>query len=165
MHLRKLAPYEIELHREIRLRALSEASEFLGSTFAETASQPDFYWEQITNSVTEPNGDVMFLAIEDERVVGSVYGLLNPEKKNEIGHVRGMWVEPVWRGQGIGGVLLQEVFSWAREIGLKYLDLWVPTHSEAANALYIKAGFRKTGNFAPLPTDAFLQIAEMGVQL
>lgn len=164
MHLRRLSPLEMEMHRDIRLRALSEASDFLGETFADAAAQRTYYWEDFTRSVTEPDGDVMFLAAEGEHILGSTYGLLNGGR-NEIGRVRGMWVEPVWRCQGIGRALLQEVFVWARERGLNYLELWAPAHSEAAIALYLQAGFRKTGNFAPLPTNASLQIAEMEVQL
>jgi GNAT superfamily N-acetyltransferase len=164
VHLRRLSPPEIEIHREIRLRALSEASDFLGETFADSAVQLTYYWEDFTRSVTEPDGDVMFLATEGEHIIGSTYGLLNGWQ-NEIGRVRGMWVDPMWRGQGIGRALLQEVFAWARERELSYLELWAPVHSEAAIALYLKAGFRKTGNFAPLPTNASLQIVEMKVRL
>lgn len=164
MHLQRLSPLEMEKHRDIRLRALSEASDFLGETFAEAAAQPTYYWEDFTRSVTEPDGDVMFLAAEGEHILGSAYGMLNGGR-SEIGRVRGMWVEPVWRGQGIGRALLQEVFAWAREHGLSYLELWAPAHSEPAITLYLQSGFRKTGNFAPLPTNASLQIVQMVVQL
>ena len=154
----------MELHRDVRLRALSEASDFLGKTFADAAAQPAYYWEDFTRSVTEPGADVMFLAVEGEHVLGSTYGLLNRER-NEMGRVGGMWVEPAWRRQGVGRALLQEVFAWARERGLNCLGLWAPAHSVAAIALYLQAGFRKTGNFAPLPTNEFLQIVEMEAQL
>jgi GNAT superfamily N-acetyltransferase len=154
----------MEIHRDIRLRALSEASDFLGETFADAAAKPTHYWADSTCSVTEPGGDVMFLATEGQHILGSTYGLLNGWQ-NEIGRVRGMWVDPVWRGQGIGRALLQEVFDWARERELSYLELWAPVHSEAAIALYLKAGFRNTGNFAPLPTNPSLQIIQMEVRL
>jgi GNAT superfamily N-acetyltransferase len=164
MHIRRLASHEIELHRDIRLRALSEASDFLGETFAGAAAQPDYYWENLTRSFSEPSGDVMFLAVEGKHILGSAYGLLNMGL-NETGRVRGMWVEPMWRGQGVGRALLQEILNWARGIGLNYLELWAPSHSVAANALYVQAGFRKTGNIARLPTNASLQIVEMKVLL
>lgn len=164
MHLRRLTSHEVDLHREIRLRALSEASEFLGETFAYAAAQPAHYWEELTCSFSGPSGNVMFLAMEGEHVLGSTYGLLNTGL-TQTGRVRGMWVDPISRGQGIGRALLQEVFTWAREVGLNYLELWTPGHGVAANGLYVQAGFRKTGNVAPLPTNSSLQIVEMKVQL
>lgn len=164
VHLRRLASHEIELHRDVRLRALSEASDFLGEAFGDAAAQPAHYWEDFTRSVTDPWGDVMFLAIEGERVVGSTYGLVK-RGLNETGQVRGMWVEPAWRGRGVGRALLQEVFTWARERGLSSLALWAPAHNATAMALYLQAGFRNTGNLAPLATNEFLQLVEMETQL
>lgn len=164
VHLRRLAAHESEIHREVRLRALSEASEYLGEPFAKAAVQPTYYWEQLTRSITEPGGDVMFLAEDGEEVIGAAYGLLD-RGRNRGGGVRGMWVDPVWRGQGVGRALLQEVLAWARELGLNYLGLWAPVDSAAANALYMRAGFRKTGNIALLPTDASLRVVEMEVHL
>lgn len=164
MHLRRLISHEAELHREIRLQALSEASEFLGETFADAAAQPAHYWEELTCSFSGSSGNVMFLAMEGEHILGSAYGLLD-EGLTQTARIRGMWVDPIWRGQGIGRALLQEVFTWARGVGLNYLELWAPAHGVAANALYVQAGFRKTGNVAPLPTNSSLQIVEMKIQL
>jgi ribosomal protein S18 acetylase RimI-like enzyme len=76
-----------------------------------------------------------------------------------------MWVDPAWRRRGIGQALLQAVFGWAREHGLKRLALWAPAHRRAAIALYRRAGFRKTGEQRPLPSNATLTIVAMEVEL
>ena len=76
-----------------------------------------------------------------------------------------MWVEPAWRGRGVGSALLQEVFSWARERGSKRLGLWAPAHSRAAIALYSHAGFRDTGDRRQLPTNPSLSLSAMEVEL
>ena len=154
MHLRRLELHEVTLHRELRLRALHEAPDSFGETYAEVAARPLSYWEELTRSVTEPGRHVMFLAFEGNDVVGSTYGL-------ETGRVGGMWVEPAWRRHGVGRALLQEVFSWARERKLSRLGLWAPAHSPAALGLYAQAGFRETGTRRPLPTNPALQIIEM----
>ena len=160
MFLRKLESHEATLHRELRLRALREAPDSFGETFADVVARPSTYWEDLTRSVTESGRHVMFLAYEGNEVVGSTYGLLDGTR-SEMGRVGGMWVDPAWRRLGVGGVLLLEVFRWARERGLSRIGLWAPAHSQAALVLYGKAGFRETGNSRPLPTNPSVQIIEM----
>ena len=110
MHLRKLESHEVSLHRELRLRALQEAPASFGETFADVVVRPSSYWEDLTRSVTESGGHVMFLASEGDDVVGSTYGLLDRDQ-SEVGRVGGMWVDPAWRRREIGRALLQEIFS------------------------------------------------------
>jgi GNAT superfamily N-acetyltransferase len=160
MHLRRLESHEAGLHRELRLRALQEAPDSFGETFADVAARPFSYWEELTHSVAESGRHVMFLAYEGSDVLGSIYGLRDQDCI-ERGRVGGMWVEPAWRRRGVGRVLLQEVFRWAREHGFSRLGLWAPAHSPAALALYGRAGFRETGKRRALPTNPSLQIVEM----
>jgi GNAT superfamily N-acetyltransferase len=160
MHLRRLEPQEVSLHRELRLRALQEAPDSFGETFADVAARPSSYWEDLTRSITEPGRQVMFLAYEGEDVLGSTYGLRERDQ-SEVGRVGGMWVDPAWRRRGVGRALLQQVFNWAREQRMGRLRLWAPTHSPAALSLYDQAGFRETGKRRSLPTNPTLQIVEM----
>ena len=164
VHLRKLASHEVDLHRDVRLRALRDAPDSFGETFADAAAQPISYWEELTRSVTEPGPQVMFLAYQGEDVFGSAYGLLDREC-SDAGRVGGMWVEPAWRRRGVGRALLQEVLSWARARRLKHLGLWAPAHSPAAISLYSRAGFRDTGERRRLPTNSSLWIVAMEAEL
>jgi len=153
----------MSLHRDLRLRALRDAPDAFGETFADAAARPTSYWETLTRSVTEPERQVMLLACEDDDVLGSTYGLLDRERSG-TGRVGGMWVDPAWRRRGVGRALLQGVLGWARERGLSCLGLWAPAHSPAAMALYRQAGFQETGTRRPLPTNPSLQIVEMESQ-
>src|SRR5689334_13033046 len=101
MHLRPLAPNEVDLHRDLRLRALLDSPNSFGETFAEAAARPRPYWENLTRSVTEAGGDVMFLACEGEYVLGSVYGMLDREHGDE-GRIGGTWVQAEYRKTGVG---------------------------------------------------------------
>src|SRR5262249_41493371 len=156
MHLRRLEPHEVSLHREFRLRALQEAPDSFGETFADAAARPSSYWEPYA----APGRQVMFLACEGKDVLGSTYGLRERDQ-SEVGGVGGIWIDPAWRRRGVGRALLQQVFDWAREHGLSRLRLWAPAHSLAALSLYRQAGFRETGKRRPLPTNPALQIVEM----
>ena len=164
IHLRRLAAHEVDLHRDLRLRALRDAPDSFGETFADAAARPMSYWEDLTRSVTEHGRHVMFLACEGEDVLGSAYGLLDQDD-GHAGRVGGMWVEPAWRGRGVGSALLREVFGWARSRGLDRLGLWAPAHRPAAIALYSRTGFRETGDRRPLPTNPSLWIIAMEAEL
>src|SRR5882724_12944186 len=150
MQLRTLEPHEVHLHREVRLRALADAPDVFGVVVSEVEAQPMSYWEELTRSVTQPGGQVMFLACEGDTVLGSAYGLLDRDQR-EAGRVGGMWVAPASRRQGIGRALLHAVMAWARGHQLMRLGLWAPAHSPAAVALYQQAGFRETGRRRRLP--------------
>ena len=164
MELRRLASHEADLHRTLRLRALRDAPDSFGEAYTHVAARPIGYWEELTRSVTEPGRNVMFLACEGHDVLGAVYGLLD-RVRSDTGRVGGMWVEPAWRGHGVGRALLQEVISWGRERGLRRLGLWAPGHNPAAIALYTRAGFRNTGDRRPLRTNPALSIIAMEVAL
>src|SRR5271169_4832048 len=101
MHLRRLEPHEISLHRELRLRALHEAPDSFGESFADAAARPSAYWEDLTRSLTESGRQAMFLAYEGSEVLGSAYGLLDRDR-SAVGRVGGMWVAPAWRRRGVG---------------------------------------------------------------
>jgi ribosomal protein S18 acetylase RimI-like enzyme len=164
VYFRKLLSDEVWLHREIRLRALSEASQFLGESFAFAAAQPPHYWKELTTSFTDGKSGVMILAMDGSHPVGSIYGRIST-RGNQTGHISGLWVDPTVRGKGVGRELVQSILDWSIEMGLEYLDLWVPEHSDPANRLYSKSGFRRTGKVLQLPTSSILKIFEMRVAL
>lgn len=164
VHVRRLAPAEVALHRSLRLRALEDSPDSFGETLAEAAAQPLEHWVALTWAVTEPSVQVMLLAVAGDDVIGSAYGLLDRERPDG-GRVGGMWVDPAWRRRGVGRTLLEGVLDWARGRGLGRLGLWAPAHSPAALALYARAGFRETGERRPIPTNPSRWIVAMERQL
>jgi GNAT superfamily N-acetyltransferase len=159
-----LAAHEVDLHRDLRMRALFESPHSFAETCAEAAARPESYWQQLTRSVTEPGPHVMLLACEGEEVLGSVYGMLDRERRNG-GRIGGTWVQAEYRNRGVGSALVREVFSWARRRGLNRLGLWAPAHEQPAIALYRATGFQPTGERRPLATNPSFWIMEMEVHL
>ena len=161
---RKLEADEIELHRDLRLRALSDSPDSFGETFSEAAERPATYWEGLTRSVTEPGGHVMFVAFEGDNPIGSAYGLRDHERDHG-GRVGGMWVRPESRRIGVGVALLQAILDWARACAFNRLALWAPDQNPAALALYRRAGFRETENRRSLATNETVHVVEMTVEI
>ncbi|MDQ3778125.1 MAG: GNAT family N-acetyltransferase, partial [Actinomycetota bacterium] len=50
-----------------------------------------------------------------------------------------------YRRRGIGRALLEQAVAWAREVGVRKLELHVFPHNEPAIALYERFGFRREG--------------------
>jgi RimJ/RimL family protein N-acetyltransferase len=57
----------------------------------------------------------------------------------------GLMVAAAHRRKGIGRALLDQSVAWAREVGVRKLELHVFPHNEAAIALYESFGFRREG--------------------
>jgi RimJ/RimL family protein N-acetyltransferase len=57
----------------------------------------------------------------------------------------GLMVAASHRRQGIGRALLERAIAWAREVGVRKLELHVFPHNDAAIALYESFGFEREG--------------------
>jgi RimJ/RimL family protein N-acetyltransferase len=87
----------------------------------------------------------VFVAETDERVVARLS--LARDQHPASAHVAdlGLMVAASHRRRGIGSALLEAAVGWAREAGVRKLELHVFPHNEAALALYEGFGFRREG--------------------
>ncbi len=91
------------------------------------------------------DGGAHLLAVEGERVVGSLS--IRRDLQPAIRHVAtlGMLVAESHRGRGIGGALMEEALRWARRVGIERVELTVYPHNAVAIALYRGFGFVEEG--------------------
>lgn len=94
----------------------------------------------ILRSIEEAASCVLVAAVQDV-IVGS---LSIQVPRQAVGSLS-MMVARQYRGQGIGGRLLDESLRWARESGLHKVDLGVWPHNAAAIVLYRSRGFTVEG--------------------
>ena len=95
----------------------------------------------ILRSIDEATSCVLVAAVQDV-VVGDLG--IQVRHRQAVGSL-GMMIARQYRGQGIGGRLLDESLRWARESGLHKVDLGVWPHNTAAIALYRSRGFTVEG--------------------
>ena len=56
-----------------------------------------------------------------------------------------MWVDPRYRRQSVGELLVKTVVEWARAAGYADMLLWVADGNVNAERLYVRNGFARTG--------------------
>jgi uncharacterized protein len=145
--------------RAIRLRALVDAPDAFGSTFAETEARSPQDWEAQVEALAT------FVWREGDADLGLVRGAPH-DGDPEAGYLISMWVTPEARGRGIGAALVGEVIAWARGRRLRRLVLDVGAHNVPARRVYERAGFLATGATGglPPPRDRVREV-EMAVEL
>lgn len=86
---------------------------------------------------------------QDEGVVGSA-GVDRVDARTAELHR--LYLDPAVRGRGLGDALVETVVAWCRERAVARLVLWSDTRFEHAHRLYVRHGFRQTGDRV-LPED------------
>lgn len=107
-------------------------------------------------SLKQP-GVTFHVARIDGKVVA--FGALVPQQGG-WGEVKRMYVDPAARGRGLGRMILAALEAEARRTGLSGLRLETGIKQALAIALYVSAGFREIGPFAPYTADPFSRFFE-----
>jgi putative acetyltransferase len=97
----------------------------------------------------EPPDGAFFVVREEGRVVGSVgvhrFG-------DDVAELHRLYLDAGVRGRGLGDALVQTILAWCRDNGVGRLLLWSDTRFVHAHRLYLRHGFRQTGE-RELPQD------------
>lgn len=104
------------------------------------------------------SGDVVFLVARDEH--GKAAGCGAYVKRGSYAEVKRMFVDPAFRGQGIGGALMAEIILRATQAGLTKLNLETGISQPEAIALYERDGFIRCapfGDYQPDPLSLFME--------
>jgi putative acetyltransferase len=97
----------------------------------------------------EPPDGAFFVVREEGRVVGSVGVHRSGE---DVAELHRLYLDAPVRGRGLGDALVQTVLAWCRDNGISRLLLWSDTRFVHAHRLYLRHGFRQTGE-RELPQD------------
>jgi putative acetyltransferase len=87
----------------------------------------------------------VFVAETGDGVVGRLSVARDPHPASRHVADLGLMVAAAARGRGIGFALLGEAVAWARQVGVRKLELHVFPHNEPAIRLYERFGFVREG--------------------
>jgi GNAT superfamily N-acetyltransferase len=121
----------------VRLAALKEAPYAFGSKFEIEVDASEEEWRQ---RITDWN---RFAAEVDGQVAGVVGA--GPGEFSGTAALTSLWVDPRFRGLGVGTALIEAVEVWATGQGLSQILLWVTETNLMAEKLYERRGFTRTG--------------------
>lgn len=91
---------------------------------------------------------VGFIALENGKPIGHLLGnekkdhSVFAESERPMGHVGNFYVEPEFRGKGVGKKLFAELKKWFRKRGLKKAEVDFITSNKRTKRLYKELGFR-----------------------
>ena len=97
-------------------------------------------WDQLMSQL--PDDCHEFLAAEQE---GKVLGYVGMMTVLDEGYISNVAVDPAFRRQGIGDLLIAELLERSAIRALSFVTLEVREHNEPAIALYAKHGFVPVG--------------------
>jgi len=133
--VRRLAPADAALFRTLRLRALQEAPDAFGASYAEEADRPAAEWAaHLTSSA-------VFCVFADDEAVGMA-GLhrMGRDKVRHRAELWGMFVDTAWRGTPAADTLIQALLDHA-DGQVAQVELNVEAGNERAVCFYRRHGF------------------------
>ena len=147
--VRRFAPDEWQLYRDLRLRALFESPDAFGSTYAHESQISHDAWSLRLARGANSLGDLPLIAEVNGEPAGLAWARVD-EQAPAIVHLYQMWVAPDYRKQGAGRALLDAAVGWARDSGADTVVLDVTVGNAPARALYERGGFVAIGDPKPL---------------
>jgi len=145
MTIRRLTTDDIEVYREVRLRALASDPGAFGSNHDRESAFTHADWaERLAGFRGHPGA--IFVCEHDGRVDGVVgVGLSEVDTDATLW---GMWVDATARGSGVARDLVDATIGWARDQRLSAVMLWVRRANTRATAFYERCGFVDASDWA-----------------
>jgi GNAT superfamily N-acetyltransferase len=144
MEVRRLTLRDWAVLRDVRLRALTAATDAFGNRHADETKFEDHHWKRLCASAA------WWAVVRDERVIGLAAGLRRVEALDEP-ELFAVWVDPDARRRGAGSLLVRAATDWASASRASSMTIWVPADDAAARRLVAQQGFEPTGECLRLP--------------
>lgn len=166
IRIRRLVPREWPAYRALRLCSLLDAPDAFGSSHAaEEAWAQELWMARLTAAdVSGRDCPLVAEAEAEATMLGLLWAKCDAEDAGIVNLFQ-MWVAPEARGRGVAAALLEAAVAWARSIGARRVQLGVVISNQAALQLYLRHGFSKVGEPAPIRPGSALLEQSMQLQL
>ena len=139
--IRLMLPHEWHLHRDVRLQALLDSPHAFVSSYEMEAKRSNCEWQQLIETALASGKNHVYLAESDGMVCGLVWCKLSVIDTG-LAEIFQMWVNPKYRGMGVGEKLLQAAIDCARSHRVDRISLEVTVANYAAAEFYQSQGFK-----------------------
>jgi GNAT superfamily N-acetyltransferase len=136
--IRRIAPDEGLVLRELRLRSLIDAPDAFGQSLDDARALPDAEWTQVARAAADGDHRAWLIAFDDRHPIGLVQGR---RRRPWTLLLFSMWVAPEARHRGVGTRLIDALETWARGWQATETILWVLIGNDGATAFYRRLGF------------------------
>jgi len=133
--------------KEIRLEALKTNPTAFSNTYEDIAKYPDEKWQKQMKQSEKKDENYFLFAFDGDKVIGmnGAYWTNKPVTKH-IAEVFGVFVNPAYRGQGIGKRLMDEIITEIKKNPqFKKIKLGVNAENIQALKLYLSCGLKVVG--------------------
>ena len=137
--VKRMEAADVDTFRRVRLEALRAEPDSYASSYDDWAAYSPEEWKQ---RLSEP----VFAAFQDDQPVGLI-GLLR-QRASKMAHratIVMVYVRKDLRGSGLAKNLLQVAKDYARDSGIRQLELAVSAENPAAIRFYEREGFGEVG--------------------
>jgi ribosomal protein S18 acetylase RimI-like enzyme len=137
--IRKISDGEMDLFRQIRLEALKNEPDAFASIYEDWVRFSDAEWRK---RMTIP----IFVAFAETRPIGLM--ALKQLQQSRMRHratLTMVYVNKCFRGAGLANALLDTAIRYAKEIGIRQIELGARADRTAAIRFYKRAGFEVIG--------------------
>jgi ribosomal protein S18 acetylase RimI-like enzyme len=151
----KLEAADLSTFKAIRLESLAQAPKAFANTEADWSSLPDEEWlDRMKNPV--------FVMFRKQEPIG-VMGLLRQRGSKTLHRARliMVYLREDARGQGLADALLKSVVAFAKEEGVRQLELNVSDHNAQAINFYKRFGFERVGRIPSALIDDGIEVDEL----
>jgi ribosomal protein S18 acetylase RimI-like enzyme len=149
VEIRPIRADEWRRWREARLRMLRDEATYFSTRYEDVVREPEAVWRARAEEAAEGTDKVLFVAEDDDGGLLGVVGAFRRLDPLEVQLVS-LWVDPAARGRGVARLLIRAVAGWARDRGARRVVLFVQEANAPGRALYVRAGFRPTGDREPV---------------
>ncbi|MFT6285638.1 MAG: GNAT superfamily N-acetyltransferase [Alcanivorax sp.] len=112
-----------------------------------TIKSKNAIYYDLDNLLTDRDSHLVVADLKGE-IIGSGYAQIRESKKslkhNRHSYLGFMYVNPTRRGQGVNGIIIENLIRWSKEQGISDVYLDVYDDNDAAIRAYEKVGFSKS---------------------
>lgn len=138
--IRRLRTGEVDLYKQLRLRALHDAPYAFPATYEAALQRSAESWREQAEGTARGSDRATFIAFADDLPIGMA-ALYRRAGQVDEGELLQVWVSPDYRGTRLASDLMDACFRWAEENNFRTVIAGITKGNARALKFYIHYGF------------------------